>query len=266
MITKIDFHTHIFPDKIASRAIDKLSGAANLLPHTNGTLSDTLRNMRANGISKSVVLAIATSEKQMTSVNDFAASIDDEEEIISFGSVFPLCGSALDELKRIKALGLKGIKLHPEYQEFEVADKRVFPIYEFCAQNDLIISFHAGYDLAYMHRCNGTPKSLSVVAKSFPNLKMVCAHMGGFRMWREVSECLAGLQNVWFDTSFICNDMSKQQFFEIYNRHNPEQILFGSDLPWHEGNDECKFIERLGLSDLELASIYHINAIQLLNL
>lgn len=264
-MTKIDFHIHIFPDSIADRAIKKLSAAAGIPAHSNGGLADTLKNMALNGIDKAVLLPVATSEHQMRSVNDFSLSVNGDK-IISFGSVFPLCDSALDELKRIKDMGLLGIKLHPEYQEFSVNDKKVYPIYDFCEKNGLIITFHAGYDFAYMYRCNSTPAALETVARDFPDLKIIAAHMGGFKLWHEVLIHLAGLPNVWFDTAFVGLDMTKEQFLDIYNRHNPEQILFATDLPWSEGVIESKFINSLGLSELQKAQIYHLNAAALLNL
>lgn len=263
-MTKIDFHVHFFPDMIAERAIQKLSAAAGIPAYTNGGLVDTLKNLTLNGIDKAVLLPIATNERQMRGVNDFALSVNGGK-IISFGSVFPLCDGAVDELKRIKSLGFKGIKLHPEYQNFEVSDERAFPIYDFCEKNDMIITFHAGRDYAFKDRCYSSPASIAKVAKTFPDLKMVAAHMGGFAMWNDVLKYLAGLHNVWFDTAFTALDITKEQFMAIYNRHNPEQILFATDLPWSEGTTESRFINSLGLSELQKAQIYHLNAAALLN-
>ena len=83
----IDFHTHAFPEKIAEKAIEKLSFASGgLIPQTNGTVSGLKALMKKDGVDKSVALGIATNEKQQGAVNNFIKS-QECEEIISFGSV-----------------------------------------------------------------------------------------------------------------------------------------------------------------------------------
>ena len=115
----IDFHTHCFPEKIAERAIEKLSfSAGGLYPHTNGSLQSLKGLMAEQGVDKAVVLSIATNAHQQKSVNDFAAFINDNQSIFAFGSVYPYSENVNEELERIKALGLKGIKFHPDYHSF----------------------------------------------------------------------------------------------------------------------------------------------------
>ena len=126
----IDFHTHCFPEKIAQRAIMGLSyNSGAIAPNTNGQLDGLVEVMDKDGVDISVVLHIATNERQQHSVNDFAASIQNER-IISFGSVYPDAPDVLEELERIKELGLLGVKLHPEFQNFYVDDEKMKPIYK----------------------------------------------------------------------------------------------------------------------------------------
>ncbi|HEY8348871.1 MAG TPA: hypothetical protein VIM13_03450 [Clostridia bacterium] len=118
----IDFHTHCFPDELAAKAVASLSEKACIPAMLNGTLSDLKRSMEANNITGSVLFNIATKPSQTAKINDWAVRIQDEG-IISFGSIHPLCEDWESELKRIKELGLRGIKFHPEYQEFYVDDE-----------------------------------------------------------------------------------------------------------------------------------------------
>ena len=142
----IDFHTHCFPEVIAEKAIDKLSVASGgLEPHTDGTVQGLRASMKRGGVDVSVVLSIATNAHQQKKVNDFAASINGDG-VVSFGSVFPTSNEAFDELERIKALGLKGVKLHPDYQGFSVDDPALKPLYRKISSLGLITVFHAGLD------------------------------------------------------------------------------------------------------------------------
>ena len=162
----IDFHTHCFPDKIADRAIEKLSFASgNLEPHHNGSLSGLRQTMKDGNVDISVVLNIATNPHQQKSVNDFAAQINDGKTIFSFGSVHPDAPDALCELERIKELGLKGVKFHPEYQGFEVDDEKMKPIYKKVSQLGLIAVFHAGQDYGFAPPYRAMPKAMARAAR-----------------------------------------------------------------------------------------------------
>ena len=126
----IDFHTHCFPDKIAKQTIEKLSFVSGgLIPQTDGTRDSLLHLMDTDKVEKSVVLSIATNEKQQKNVNDFAISLK-SDRLIPFGSVYPFSENWEEELEKLKAHGVKGIKLHPDYQQFFVDDERLFPIYK----------------------------------------------------------------------------------------------------------------------------------------
>ena len=146
----IDFHTHAFPERIAAGAVDKLAYASGgLIPQTDGTLESLKEVMKRDGIDISVVLGIATNPTQQHNVNDFAAEVNNQEGFVGFGSVHPDAPDALDELDRIKSLGLKGVKFHPEYLGFFVDDERMKPIYKKISRLGLITLFHAGHDYGF---------------------------------------------------------------------------------------------------------------------
>ena len=122
----IDFHTHAFPETLAERVMSKLSyEGGGLVPQTDGTAESLKKEMLSDGVDISVVLSIATNPKQQTNVNNFAAEINDEKSIFAFGSVHPDAENALEELERIKAMGMKGVKFHPEYQNFFADDEKM---------------------------------------------------------------------------------------------------------------------------------------------
>ena len=115
----IDFHTHAFPEQIAHKAMETLSHASGgLKPQTDGTISSLKEEMKRDGVDISVVHSIATNPKQQKNVNDFAISVNKEPNLYAFGSVHPHSPDALEELERIKEAGIKGVKLHPDFQKF----------------------------------------------------------------------------------------------------------------------------------------------------
>ncbi len=258
----IDFHTHAFPEKIAEKAMTNLSFASGgLIPQTNGTIDSLKALMKKDGIDKSVVLAIATNENQQTAVNDFIASCECEE-IIPFGSVYPFSRNALEELERIKAMGLKGVKLHPEYQQFFVDDEKMKPLYKKISDLGLVVLFHAGEDIGYPPPYHATPESLRKAAK-WIDAPMVCAHWGSAGLGEDVLKYLCDIP-VLFDTAFGYGTMPKDRALRILDKKGADKILFGSDCPWHAPSWEISMIETLGLSIEEKEMVYHKNAETLL--
>jgi len=259
----IDFHTHCFPDKIAERAIEKLTHNSALMPYTDGTANGLLNIMEKDGIDISVVLNISTNEKQQKSVNDFAKEIN-SEKIVSFGSVFPFADDVLDELERIKDLGLKGVKFHPEYQSFFVDDERMKPVYKKISELGLICVFHAGEDYGYPPPYHSTPERLRRALSWFDS-PVVAAHWGSQNMGADTLKYLCGTE-IYFDTAFGYGSIPKPIVYEILEKHGADKILFASDCPWHAPSMDLFQVDRLDISDTEKEKIKWQNAKKLLNI
>lgn len=266
----IDFHTHAFVDDIAKRAIDKLvdtimtSGYPDPVPAlTDGTAKNLLERMDEWGIDAAVLLPIATKPSQQATINNWAASLI-SDKLYCYGTVHPDSDDWETELVRIKSLGLKGIKLHPDYQNFLADEKRIFPLYKKCAEIGLPILFHAGLDALSMDLIHCTPKMGAEIIKEIPELTLIMAHLGGNKCWDDVEKYLVG-KNVYFDTAFLAGCISEEQAARIINNHGADKILLASDCPWHSTADEIEFINRLSLTDEQKNKIFYQNALKLLN-
>ena len=95
----IDFHTHIFPDKIAARTIGLLEEKSGLTAATDGTPRGLLKSMEKAGITMSVVLPVATKPSQFESIRMYAGSVNTQypEKLLSFGGVHPDCADYKNE-------------------------------------------------------------------------------------------------------------------------------------------------------------------------
>lgn len=259
----IDFHTHAFPEKIAGRAVGKLAyDAGGLRPQTDGTLESLKREMERDGVDLAVVHSIATNPHQQHKVNDYAMEMNRDGKIVAFGSVHPDAPDALEELERISAAGLKGVKFHPEYQRFYADEERMRPIYRKISQLGLITLFHAGEDYGFAPPYHGMPEQL-LGAKKWLDGPVVAAHWGGLGCGAEVLEKLCG-QDIWFDLSFGYGSMPKYIAREILDRHTPDRLLFASDMPWHRPTWELRLLDTLELSEGDREKICFRNALKLL--
>jgi uncharacterized protein len=261
----IDFHTHCFPERIAASALDKIGRQAGALrSSTDGTPQGTRNQMAQCGVDMAVALNIAISPAQQRAVNDFAAQINGGG-IFAFGSVHPFAPDALEELERIRSLGLKGVKLHPHSQKFSACDEKVLPVYRKAATLGLITVFHAGHDLGFADSCLASPEAIARALPAFGGAPVVAAHLGGCLCWKEANAHLAGLP-VYFDTAFCHGHIPLPEAQAIMGKHGIDKILFGSDLPWSRMDNEITFIKSLGLSQAEEESIFYQNAAGLLGL
>jgi predicted TIM-barrel fold metal-dependent hydrolase len=266
MATIIDFHAHFFPPELAPRAIAVLiENAAPTIAmknHTDGTIGGLIESMRAGGISRSVALPVATKPSQVPTINKGCTG-SACPEIIQFGALHPEMEGFEAEIDFLTASGIKGIKLHPEYQYSHVDDPKAFPMYEKLAAAGLIAVFHSGRDPGPFTNDHALPPALRKVHENFPTLKMVAAHMGGWMVWKEVEETLAGL-DIFFDTSAVCKLLPPVDFVRLCRKHGIEKILFGSDSPWYGQKESVEWIKRSGLNDNEMEAVFHENAVRLL--
>ncbi len=259
----IDFHTHAFPDAIAGKALDRLSHASGgLKPHTVGTVAALKARMQVDRVDRAVVMNIATNPGQQSKVNDFAAQTNRDPVLTAFGSVHPDSPDALDELERIKALGLPGVKFHPNYQDFAADEDRMIPLYRKISSLGLITLFHAGWDYGFPPPYGGTPDRL-LKALKYLDAPVIAAHWGGVNCCEQVLTTLCGTP-VYLDTSFGYSMLPRYYALKILERHGTDRILFGTDTPWHTAEMELRLLGSLGLSQAETDAITHKNAQRLL--
>ena len=262
----IDTHVHTFPDNIAPKAIGKLEKISGITPSTDGTVANTLSFMKKTGIDMFINLNIATGPNQQTTINNVAAQLNEQygnDSMISIGSVHYMNPDSVNELHRIKELDIKGIKLHPDYQDFFISDKELYPIYDACSQLDIPIIFHSGWDCYSPDVIHAPPVQSAVVAKAFPKLKIVLAHFGGLLMWEDVLEHLAGLENVYLDTAMLATHCKNiDTIHKILNRHPLDNVMLGSDCPWENPANSVDFIYKLHISDSNKDKILYKNAMK----
>lgn len=263
----IDFHTHIFPNKIAEKTIQSLSNKANVKASTNGTLEGLLQSMEQAQVDMSVILPVATKVAQMENINTYAKSVCENYpgKLISFGGIHPDCEDYKKELKHIKNLGLKGIKIHPDYQGVMIDDVRFMNIIEYASELGLIVVTHAGIDIGIPEPVHCPPDKMRKVLDKIKPEKMVLAHFGGWQQWNMVYEYLAG-ENVYLDTAFTFDYIKDEMFLKILNKHDENKILFATDSPWSAAISDIEAVRHLPIKTELEEKIFSGNAKKILEL
>jgi predicted TIM-barrel fold metal-dependent hydrolase len=263
----IDFHTHIFPDQIAENTISKMEKIADINAYTRGTLEELKLSMRKNAIDISVILPVATKPSQFDTINHYASEINGKDGIISFGGIHPDSENYKEELKKIKSLGLPGIKLHPDYQRTFIDDPKMLRIIQYAVELGLIVSIHAGLDIGLPDPIHCPPERSAHMLQQIDNVeaKIILAHTGGYDQWDAVEEYLVG-KNVWFDTAYCLGRINSDQFTRIVTKHGADRILFGTDSPWGGQKEDIKYLHTLDLTEEELEQITWKNGAKLLGI
>ena len=270
----IDIHTHIFPDKIASKAIAKLSESSDVKPQSDGTLEGLKMDMKKRGIDRCVLMPVVTNPGQIRSITDYSIRVNQEAlekgtGVYSFSGIHPDNENYKEIINELKNAGIKGIKVHPVFQNTYFDDLRYMRIVEYAMEKDMFILTHAGYDISYPGLDFVTPEHIIPVLKSIKPHKLILAHMGAWGCWDMLEE-MRDICPFYVDTAFsICSFkqiLSMERFREIVRLLGSDHILFGSDSPWTDQRENVRLIENSGLEKEEIDSILFSNAVRLLQL
>ena len=293
----IDFHTHTFPDKLAEAALESLQNSSEIIAHTDGTIDGLRESMEIAGIDASVVLPVVTNPDKAFSMNSYAAKVNESFEetgVFSIGGIHPDTPNIKNVLKDIKSMGLKGVKLHPDYHGVMFNDIKTKRIIDAASELGLFVITHAGMDIGlYPPICCTLDSILDVMDDVKPET-LVLAHMGGCMNWEEVTEVLAPKfkeynrkfddagqngKGLFLDTAFSIGEidwlvadmhrdyhqMSDEQFIKMVSAFGVDRILFATDSPWADQKDYVDRIKSMILGSFEdgedmLEQIYYKNA------
>lgn len=258
----IDFHTHVFPDVVAQKAVPKLEKMGNIKAQGNGTLAGLLASMESSNIARSVVCSIATKPEQFEPILQWSQGLR-SERIIPLPSLHPQDPDLLPHLEKIHSLGFQGVKMHPYYQDYLLDDPKLNPLYARMAELNLLLVIHAGYDIGYPRVKMADPQRILKVCRQFPELKLIATHLGGWNDWEDVRRLLVGLP-IYMELSFAPDCLESEALLDILRSHPADYLLFGTDWPWRDQEHSLNLLRALDLPDELFCKISSKNAEKLL--
>ncbi len=256
----IDAHCHIYPDKIAEKAAHSTGNFYDLPMKYDGKVSTLLECGEKAGVDKYIVQSVATTPKQVSSINHFIADTVKmyPEKMIGLGTLHPDSEDIKGDVEELIKLGLHGVKLHPDIQKFKLDDYRCLKIYDLCEKNHLPILIHTG-DNRYDY---SNPNRLIPILEIYTELSVIGAHFGGWSIWNEASKKLCGFKNFYVDCSSSFYMLDDETIKEIISRYTPDRVLFGTDYPMWDPDEELKRLRSLGLSQEDIEKIEYKNALK----
>ena len=260
----IDAHCHIYPEKIAEKAVDGIGAFYDIEMNEKGTAADLLARGTAAGIDTFLIFSVATTPAQVSSINRFIASQAEASEgrMIGLGTIHPDSADLRGDIEQIVDLGLRGIKIHPDFQKFKLDDFRYLKAYELCAARGLPVLIHTG-DRRYDY---SNPNRMKPLLDCYKDATFIGAHFGGWSMWEQATAELSGYDNFYVDCSSSFYSLDKATAKRLIRTYGADKVLFGSDYPMWQAKEELEYLSSLGLEDAEMACILHKNAEKIFNL
>ena len=251
---RIDVHTHAFHPKIAAKVLKQLEDHYGTHPVGTGIIEDLLSRLCKGAFDMAVLLCAATSPGQVRPANRYALQLQQQfPQIIAFGTIHPAFEQWEEELTWLKQAGIRGIKLHPEFQNFWLNDPRLLPIFEH-AQDDFIFEIHIG-DRKTPEQNPSCPYKLAALLDAFPRLQVIAAHLGGYQQWQHSLKALVG-RELWLESSSSMAFINDEELRAIVSGHPRERLLFGSDYPLYDPFEAfCHVQQRTAFSDAEMEAL-----------
>lgn len=242
-------HAHVFPEELKPA----------------GSVDNLMRFLDECEIDKAVAFAPFSDRFDEAgydiSPNEWLAkAIKGNDRLVGFGTV-DFTKNLRDEVERIAALGLKGIKMHPPYQEFVIDGPEAFQVYERAQELGLFISFHSGM---HWHRLRDNRVLLfDEVAWNFKNLKFSMEHIGGYHFFKEALAVMCNNSryggNVFAGWTTVSDRrykgdawaLSDEQLETVIYQTGEDSSIFGIDFPFSKPEnikDDIARIKSLNIS------------------
>lgn len=258
----LDMHTHTYPEAIAEKACIGLENFYHFVTHGKGTYADLEAQAGDCGVVGFLLFSVATNPHQVQKVNDSIASLTELScshgfESIGFMGIHQDYPDFKAEINRCEAMGLKGIKIHPDIQEIDIDDPRML---ELCSviEGRMPLFLHVGDDrpqYQYSH-----PAKLARVMDMFPNLTVVAAHLGGYKAWEDARHYLFGRDNLWYDCSSALWAMTPEKAEEIIRGCGTDRVMFGTDYPVVNLQEYIDLFMKIHFTEEERNMIFYDNA------
>jgi predicted TIM-barrel fold metal-dependent hydrolase len=253
-------HAHVFPQTV----------------NANGTIDRLLRLLDDCGIDQAVCFAPFPHQVGGTGIEPvawLATELKNRPRLYGFGTVDIRRHDLRDQVRRIADLGLRGIKLHPNAQEFDLLGPAALEVYAAAQDENLFLTFHSGVHHYRIRHYNVL--GFDEIAYNFPRLRLSLEHVGGYSFFAEALAVIVnnipfpprpgarprvfgGLTSVFTPHYNRFWFMPRERLLEAVAQAGAEQFIFGLDFPYNlEDNTKLALqtLRGLGLPAADLALI-----------
>jgi uncharacterized protein len=210
----------------------------------------TIEAMDKGGVDKMLISAWVAPRNVMISNDEVAGFVHQApDRLAGVGSVDiskPM--DAIREVRRcVRELGFKAIRVLPWLWEAPPIDRRFYPVYAACVEENVPFCTQIGHTGPLMPSEVGRPIYLDQVALDFPELVIVGGHIG--YPWTDEAIAIATKhENVYIDTSAYTVRRYPPALVDYIRGHGASKVLFGTNYPMIAHDKALEGIESLGFT------------------
>ena len=281
-----DSHLHLFNIKIVENVAHRreLVGLLNL--QTAGAparldIASLASSMKAAGVAAGLILPTAAAADVERINTLFIEKVKSTDFLHTVGTLHPAYPNNQTEIDRLCRNGIRGIKLCSFSQGFVLDGPPALALFDLLDVHNrsgagrlfvVLDTFYHAHSYFGTDQANTTkPAQIASLARRYPHTVFIAAHMGGLaapfeQLWAELSP----RDNLLLDTSNAAHTLTKEQFVALLKRSGPGHIVFGTDWPWFEHEEEISRIKELtgaaGFSQKQMSAVFYDNMAALLSL
>lgn len=217
---------------------------ASVMPEAG--VDDLLRLMEECGIERAVCFAPFAGESARGGIEDpnawLVEAIAGRPELLGFATFDPVAPGSPAGVKRAFEAGLRGVKLHPAVDKFDVCDPRAMEFYAAAAELEMPLDFHTGVHASRLR--DWEMLKFDDVAWDVPEARIVLEHMGsrpffsrtlavignhlhegGPRLFAGATTCMNPAVPLWY--------LGAERLEEVARLLGKEVLIYGLDFPYN---------------------------------
>jgi predicted TIM-barrel fold metal-dependent hydrolase len=173
---------------------------------------------------------------------------------------------AVRELEHyVRQRGFVALRIEPFLWRKPPTDRAYYPLYAKAAELGVTFQTQVGHTGPLYPSETGRPIYIDEVALDFPELRIVCGHIG----WPWTEEMIAVAwkhKNVWIDTSAHVPKHYPPEFVRFLATFGKDKVCFATDYPLLQWERVLKEVGALELSPEVRRRFLHDNAVRAFNL
>jgi len=210
-------------------------------------------------------------EKRLSDYNDYLCRSAREdgrlEPVIAADGSLKADFMIQEIMTKVESYGIKILKIHPAVNGITPDHKGYEPVFELAQDQGITVISHGGLSGEDPEGKYCAPENFENVLQRFPRVKLIVAHLA-YPHTDGLLKLAGKFENLYTDISFVMRNssLSDEALVEIISSFGKERVLFGSDFPWSNPEEDAERLLKFKLSENELDLLVHQNAIKIFNL
>lgn len=211
------------------------------------TVDELLGRMDTHDIDRAVASPMTPPDLDLRRANAaIAKAAAKNDRLLGFARIDPrLAARSVTEVRACRSDGLRGIKVDPFEQGFQINSELVFDVFAACAEAGMPVLVEAGFPIA------SSPIQVGDLAARLPTLTVLMLHGGQLAMHGlGIMDCLnvvRAVPNVYVETSGIPETGTESLIEQVVLHVSPERVVFGTNTPI---NDPSMELERIKVAQV----------------